>query len=128
MQIQHCALISVLSQKNTKFWNNQSDQLIFDLSAIDEAEFAVIPTKRSVISFISRFYDPIGFMSLVLIRFKVLMQELCKSQLSHLKVVPGLLCSKFCLLYFLAVLKNQAYYAQNYALKTNILLKTVLLQ
>ena len=70
-------------------WNNQSDQLIFELSTVAEVVFSVIPTKRSVISFIGRFYDPIGFMSPVTIRFKVLMQELCKSQLTWDEPLEG---------------------------------------
>jgi len=36
---------------------------------------------------------------------------------------PGLLCSKFYLLFFWALLKNQAYYAQNYAFKIKIMLE-----
>ena len=66
-------------------WNNQSDQLIFDLSIVAQAALSIVPTKRTVISFIGRFFDPIGFLSPVTIRFKALMQEICKSQMSHLK-------------------------------------------
>ena len=36
------------------------------------------PTKRNIISTIGKFYDPLGFLSPVIIRFKVLFQKLCE--------------------------------------------------
>ena len=76
-------------------WNNQSDQLIFELSAVAEMALTIIPTKRTVISFIGRLYDPIGFMSHVTIRFKVLIQELCKSQMSWDEPLTGGILQKW---------------------------------
>ena len=38
-------------------------------------------TKRHVVGTASRFYAPIGFVSPVTIRFKVLFQELCEAKL-----------------------------------------------
>ena len=39
------------------------------------------PTKRHVVGTASRFGDPIGFVSFVTIRFKVLFKELCEAKL-----------------------------------------------
>ena len=41
-------------------WNNQSDQLIFDLSIVAQAALSIVLTKRTVISFIGRFLIPLG--------------------------------------------------------------------
>ena len=41
-----------------------------------EGSTVVEPTKRAVISLIGRIHDPLGFLSPVTVRFKILMQEL----------------------------------------------------
>ena len=70
-------------------WNIQSDQLIFEPYTIAEAAVTVIPTKRRVVSLIGRFYDPLGVLAPVTIRFKVLVQELCKSQVNWDEPLKG---------------------------------------
>ena len=54
------------------------------------------PTKRNAISLIGRFYDPLGFPSPIIILFKVLMQELCKSKLSWDQLFEGRTLIKWC--------------------------------
>ena len=61
-------------------WNIQSDKLVFNLSTIVECAITPVPTKRRAIVLIGRFYDPLGFLSPIIIKFKVLMQRLCKTQ------------------------------------------------
>ena len=61
-------------------WNVSLDQLLFSLDTVLDESTAVKPTKRVVISLIGRIYDPLGFLSPVTVRFKILMQELCKSK------------------------------------------------
>jgi len=60
-------------------WNVHSDQLIFELSSVAASTIGVVPTKRRAVSLIGRFYDPLGFLSPITIRFKVMIQELCKT-------------------------------------------------
>ena len=76
-------------------WNIQSDQFVFDLSTIVTATVTLIPTKRKAISLIGRFYDPLEFLSPVTIRFKVLVQELCKSQVNWDEPLQGELLRKW---------------------------------
>ena len=59
-------------------WNPLVDQLIFDTVEIARLAGALKPTKRNIISTIGKFYDPLGFLSPVIIRFKVLFQKLCE--------------------------------------------------
>ena len=58
------------------------DEFIFDLS-----ELAILisnrqPTKRHIVGIAMKFYDPIGFVSPIIICFKMLFQELCTSKIS----------------------------------------------
>ena len=53
------------------------------------------PTKRNVISLTGRIYDPLGFLSPVTIRFKTLMQELCKVKLGWDQLLEGELLNKW---------------------------------
>ena len=62
-------------------WNVQSDQLVFQLSTIGEAAITLVPTKRKVVRLIGSFCHPLGFLSPVIMKFKVLIQDLCKSQI-----------------------------------------------
>ena len=59
-------------------WNPESDQLMFDVSDLAKAAIDLKPTKRNLVSLIGRFYDPLGFLSPVIIRFKILFQKLCQ--------------------------------------------------
>ena len=70
-------------------WNSQSDQLIFDLSTIAKSALPLVPTKRKEISLIGHFYNSLGFLSPITIRFKVLIQELCKTQVNWDEPLEG---------------------------------------
>ena len=71
--------LSLRREKNTKFWefhgilNQINSPLMWPTLA-----FELHPTKRNLVSLIGRFYDPLGFLSPVIIRFKVLFQKLCQ--------------------------------------------------
>ena len=61
-------------------WDTNSDQLTFDPQELAEQAVKLEPTKRNVVSLIGRFYDPLGALSPVVIKFKILMQEICESR------------------------------------------------
>ena len=52
-------------------------------------------TKRNIIGFASKFYDPMGFLAPVIIQLKVFFQELCKSKLSWDDPLPRELVCKW---------------------------------
>ena len=53
---------------------------MFDLRELTELAVQLEPTKRNIVSMVGRFYDPIGVLSPVVVSFKVLIQEICESQ------------------------------------------------
>ena len=68
--------------------------LEFDIRPIAASLQALQPTKRNIISFASRFYDPLGFLSPVIITLKVFFQELCKIKLHWDDQLPSVLLGK----------------------------------
>lgn len=59
-------------------WDPQEDWLQF---SIVEVAATTEPTKRNIVSIIGKFYDPLGFLAPVIIRFKRLLQKLCEQKL-----------------------------------------------
>ena len=76
-------------------WNPVSDVLEFDIRGIAKSLQSLTPTKRNIIGFASRFYDPLGFLAPVIIQLKVFFQELCKSKLSWDDPLPSELSCKW---------------------------------
>ena len=58
-------------------WNYKQDCFVFDLTPIAQAAKECESTKRNVISIASNSYDPLGFMSPIIIQMKLLFQSLC---------------------------------------------------
>ena len=52
-------------------WNPASDQFLFDTSGITQLAHDLSPMKTNLVSLIGKFYDPLGFLSPVIIHFKI---------------------------------------------------------
>ena len=76
-------------------WDVSQDQMLFCLDAIVEGATSIVPTKRIVISLIGRVYDPLGFLAPITIRFKLLMQELCRDKIGWDQPLAGEMLSKW---------------------------------
>ena len=63
-------------------WSFKSDELVIDLQPILREAENIEPTKRNIISIVSKIYDPMGLISPV-VTFKILFQELdlCQARL-----------------------------------------------
>ena len=69
-------------------WNPAPDRLLFDTSDITQRALDLSPTKRNLVSLIGKFYDPLGFLSPIIIRFKILFQKLCQCKSDWDEVIP----------------------------------------
>lgn len=76
-------------------WNVTSDHLVYDLSDIALLSSELEPTKRQIIGIVGRFFDPIGFLAPVVIRFKVFFQRLCESKVSWDEPLMGELLDRW---------------------------------
>ena len=70
-------------------WDVSRDQLLFCLDVVVEGATSILPTKRTVISLIGRVYDPLGFLSPITVRLKMLMQELCRDKMGWDQPLAG---------------------------------------
>ncbi|XP_050296650.1 uncharacterized protein LOC126736367 [Anthonomus grandis grandis] len=89
----------VISDENTTktlgiSWIPTSDCFIYKLQLEDSLTNSV--TKRSILSFISKIYDPLGFLGPIIIRAKLIIQQLWKLQLSWDENLPIELHSQWC--------------------------------
>ncbi|XP_041450115.1 uncharacterized protein LOC121404526 [Drosophila obscura] len=71
-------------------WDPASDQLLFALSALDSNSR---PSKRSVLSTIARFYDPLGLINPFIVRCKIFLQQLWREHLDWDESLPTALHS-----------------------------------
>ena len=76
-------------------WDFVRDQLKFDLSIVAKQASESIPTKGNIVSIAAKFYDPIGFLSPVIVEFKLLFQELCESKTNWDDILEGNLLTKW---------------------------------
>ena len=53
------------------------------------------PTKRNVVSIVGRFYDPLGFLAPVVLRFKLLFQRLCVNKMDWDQSLTDFLLSEW---------------------------------
>ena len=60
-------------------WNVPSDNLLFSFDCLAVLAAKMEPMKRNVVSVVSRFYDPIGLVTPITIRFKTFVQTLCET-------------------------------------------------
>ena len=76
-------------------WNVLADHLVIDVSNVAHLARELEPTKRHIVSVVGRFYDPLGFISPVVIQFKILFQELCRTKLDWDEPLDGELLRKW---------------------------------
>ena len=76
-------------------WSYSNDCLLFDMNELASHASKLDPTKRGIVGIASRVYDPVGFVSPVTIRFKVLFQELCEAKVDWDEPLPLPLLNKW---------------------------------
>ena len=91
MSSSDCAEHQVLRVK----WDVISDQLILDISEICHVMKDMKPTKRNAVSLATRFFDPLGVISLITMRFKLLFQQLCEAIINWDEPLSGRLLEEW---------------------------------
>ena len=84
MSFDMSSVTSVLGVK----WDIVKDEIIYDLSTIINLEETKKPTKRNVLSIISSFFDPVGYLAPITCQGKVIFQLLCKSKIHWDDIIP----------------------------------------
>ena len=69
-------------------WRVSSDQIVYSFDELASQAQDLEPTKRNVVSLIGRFYDPLGFIAPIVVRYKVFMQTLCEAKIGWDETVP----------------------------------------
>ena len=69
--------------------------LVFDLISVARLASECRPTKRKIGAVAAKFYEPIGFISPVVVQFKLLFQELCESKANWDDTLEGHLRMKW---------------------------------
>lgn len=61
-------------------WDVGNDRFVFNISEVASKAREIEPMKRNAVSTVRRFCDPIGFLSPLIVRYKIFFQHLCESQ------------------------------------------------
>ena len=70
-------------------WDTSTDQLMVNLDEIALAARSLTPTKRNIVSLVGRFYDPLGYLTPVVVHFKIFLRELCKAKIDWDQLLFG---------------------------------------
>ena len=62
-------------------WNNKTDKLILSVQQIFEEASTIVPTKRNILKIIASVYDPIGYLAPIVIKLKLIFQEICRENI-----------------------------------------------
>ena len=58
------------------------------MTELAEQARSLEPTKRNVVSVIGRFYDPLGFLAPIVVKYNIFMQALCEAKISRDEMIP----------------------------------------
>ena len=70
-------------------WNLSSDQLVTNLDDIASTAMSLSPTKRNIVSLVSRFYNPLGYLTPVVVQFKLFLREHCEANIDWDQPISG---------------------------------------
>ena len=76
-------------------WNVNTDQFVVSLNEIARLARSLEPTKRNIVSLVGKFYDPLGILAPVVVRFKIFLQTMCEAKLEWDQQLPINLLSKW---------------------------------
>ena len=83
-------------------WDEHKDTFIYDFKEICELVHSLPLTKRNLLRILAKYYDPLGMLHPIIIKMKIMFQQICKLNVDWDSVLPdNLRQTFFCLLLFL---------------------------
>ena len=76
-------------------WDNDKDNLVFNLSELHKTAKDLSPTKRNVLRVVAKIYDPLGLIPPITAPMKVFLQDLFKKRVSWDEILPEELRQKW---------------------------------
>ncbi|XP_074658631.1 uncharacterized protein LOC141911540 [Tubulanus polymorphus] len=70
-------------------WNYSTDEIMFDLTDIINYIQDLTPTKRNIVGVAARFFDPLGVIAPAVLKFKLLFQDTCRSEIGWDEIVDA---------------------------------------
>ena len=76
-------------------WNVNTDQFVVSLDEIARLARSLEPIKRNIVSPVGKFYDPLGILAPVVVKFKMFLQTMCEAKLEWDQPLPTDLLSRW---------------------------------
>ncbi len=70
-------------------WDLATDQLVMSLEDVASAASNPEPTKRAIVSLVGRMYNPLGFLSPIVVQLKIFIRGLCEAKLTWDQQLTG---------------------------------------
>jgi hypothetical protein len=78
-----------------QLWDNNKDELKFEVAKTGEKARTLSPTKRNLLSVLAILFYPIGIVSPIIVYAKILFQEVCKAKIDWDEVFTGEILRKW---------------------------------
>ena len=76
-------------------WNVNTDHFVVSFDEIATLATSLKPTKRNIVSLVGKFYDPLGILAPVVVKFKMFLQSMCEANLEWDQPLPMDLASSW---------------------------------
>ena len=76
-------------------WNVETDQIVVSLEEVAQIAVSLEPTKRNIVSLVGKFYDPLGILAPIVVKFKMFLQTMCEAKLEWDQLLPVNLLSQW---------------------------------
>ena len=70
-------------------WDEQNDNFVFDFAEICKFSKGLNVTKRNILKILAMFYDPVGVLQPIMINFKILFQQICRTKIQWDEEITG---------------------------------------
>ena len=70
-------------------WDTINKYLSYSFKDLVESFKSVLPTKRSILGLIAKFYDPVSLIQPVILKLKLLFQEVCLTNVDWNSKITG---------------------------------------